>query len=191
MPTSRRWSIGGAAAALGGLCYVIKGGVILVTGDQPPVLFELATVLLALGLRALYLRLRDVGRGGGVAGPLTTVVLVAATISTVGSLSTREDTAAVGVALAVSSLGLVVGLVVLGRIARRDPELAPGWRDVPWALGLATIPLIMVGGALESLDERLLEIPLVLIGVGWMAVGQLVASPLRQDISSVRASPTV
>ncbi|HVE98360.1 MAG TPA: hypothetical protein VNA12_04195 [Mycobacteriales bacterium] len=191
-PTRSSW-LGGAAAAIGGLCYVVKGGVILATGHQPPVLFEIAPIFLAVGLRALYLRLRDAGRGEGIAGPLTASVLGAATIATVGGLATREDTVTVGVALALCSLGLVVGLVVLGRTARHLPELPRVRRVVPFALGLATIPLIMVGGALESLGERLLEIPLILIGVGWTAVGWLVVAPSRHPdgTSRVRASPTV
>ena len=33
------------------------------------------------------------------------------------------------------------------------------------------VPAVLVGGLLAELDERLLEIPLVCLGVAWMAVG--------------------
>ena len=37
--------------------------------------------------------------------------------------------------------------------------------------GAGTLPALAVGGALAEIDERLLEIPLVCVGLAWMRVG--------------------
>ena len=66
--------------------------------------------------------------------------------------------------LAVSSIALLLGLLTLGRDGRWPAPLA-------WGIGLAMLPALLVGGALSAIDERLLELPLVCLGVGWMAVG--------------------
>ena len=50
-----RW--GGLAAMLGGVMWVFKGGAIILTGEQPPVVFEAALPLFAAGLVGLHARL--------------------------------------------------------------------------------------------------------------------------------------
>jgi hypothetical protein len=41
------------------------------------------------------------------------------------------------------------------------------------------VPALIVGGMLSEIDERLLEVPLVCLGAGWMSVGWAV---LRQQV---------
>ncbi len=43
--------------------------------------------------------------------------------------------------------------------------------SLPWAMGLAAIPLLIVGGALETVSERLLELPFALFGLAWIGLG--------------------
>ena len=57
MASSALIRIGGLAAMVGGLLWVVKGGAILLTGQQPPVVFEAALPLFALGLLGLHARL--------------------------------------------------------------------------------------------------------------------------------------
>ncbi len=48
-----RW--GGLAMTLGGLFWVLKAGAILLVDYQPPLIFEVAPLLIALGLLDLYM----------------------------------------------------------------------------------------------------------------------------------------
>jgi hypothetical protein len=48
-----RWA--GLAAMVGGLLWVVKGGSILLTGQQPSVVFEAAMPLFAVGLAWMLL----------------------------------------------------------------------------------------------------------------------------------------
>ena len=47
-------------------------------------------------------------------------------------------------------------------------------------MGLGVIPLLIVGGALEAVNERLLEVPIVLLGLGWIALGAAMWSAAQQ-----------
>jgi hypothetical protein len=69
--------LGGLAAMLGGLMWVVKGGSILLTGLHPPAVFEAAIPLFAGGLLGLHARLE--GRGGplGKAGVLVAYAALA------------------------------------------------------------------------------------------------------------------
>jgi hypothetical protein len=49
--------LGGLAAMVGGLLWVVKSGSILITSQQPPVAFEAAMPLFAVGLLGLHARL--------------------------------------------------------------------------------------------------------------------------------------
>ncbi len=57
MASSALIRLGGLAATVGGLLWVVKGGAILLTGQQPPVVFEAALPLFAVGLVGLHARL--------------------------------------------------------------------------------------------------------------------------------------
>ena len=77
-----------------------------------------------------------------------------------------------GAAIAASSLALVVGLVTLDR---HQPSPTP----LAWWIGVAMLPAVFVGGMLSEVDERLLELPLVCLGIAWMFVGWAVLQSSR------------
>lgn len=54
MSASRLAHWGGLAAMLGGVLWVLKGGAIILTGEQPPLLFQAAPPLFAAGLVGLH-----------------------------------------------------------------------------------------------------------------------------------------
>jgi hypothetical protein len=156
-----RWA--GLAAMVGGLLWVVKGGSILLTGQQPPVVFEAALPLFAVGLLGLHARLD--GRGGplGKAGVLMAyVALVSAAIVLITPLAPF---------IAVAGFGPFLGLVLLGSATLQARVFAPLWSALPLAMGLGGPLLILAGGGLALISERLLEIPIVLVGIAWMLLG--------------------
>ncbi len=172
--------------------WAAKGLAILLTGNQPPLLFELPLFLFPIGLLGLHRRLRRQEEGWERLGAvLAWVALGTATATGVTLGLGRGDTPSVLVsaAIALTALATVVGLVLLGMAAKRT-HLFPGrWRSLAFVLGLCIAPgLTVVGGALESVHERLLEVPLVAIAFGWILLGALVAlmPGRRQEASSAK-----
>lgn len=167
---------GGLAASAGGAFWTAKALAILVTGVQPPLLFEIAPVLFAGGLIALYARLKAARRKlatvGGVLAVASGVLALLALIFAPTDLSEESFSPWISS----SFLTNLAALVVLGVVARKSRALPATLRWLPLALGVSTIPLLAVGGALETIHERLLEIPLVLLGLGWIWLGYLVGS---------------
>jgi hypothetical protein len=163
MASSALVRLGGLAAMVGGLMWVIKGGTILLTGQQPPVVFEAAMPLFAVGLLGLHTRLD--GRGGalGKAGVLVAyIALVSAAIVLITSFAPF---------IAAAGFGPFLGLVLLGSAVLQARVFPPPWRILPLATGLGGPLLILVGGGLAQLSERLLEIPIVMVGLAWILLG--------------------
>lgn len=173
----------------GGLCWLIKGGAILITGDQPPLLFELGAFLLPVSLIGLDAALG--GRGGrvGKAGlVLSAVAVISALLAGLGAWLgpddwiPTEDTATVLTPFIVlTGLGTVLGLVLLGIAVFRTKALRRPWHILPIAIAASIVPLMIAGGALASINERLLELPLVLLGGAWVLLG---VTLLRQESAS-------
>jgi hypothetical protein len=152
--------LGGVAAFLGGLAWVLKGGVILAGGAQPPLLFEAAPALFGWGLMSVaHCTMRPGGRRG-----FALALSAVATVAGLAALASDLVGEVAGEALAISSVALLIGLLSLERHRRWPAPLA-------WCIGLAMLPALILGGLLAEIDERLLELPLVCLGVGWMAVG--------------------
>jgi hypothetical protein len=163
MASSALIRLGGLAAMVGGLMWVVKGGSILLTGQQPPVVFEAAMPLFAVGLLGLHARLD--GRGGllGKAGVLMAyAALASAAIVLVAPLAPFY---------ALAGFGPFLGLVLLGSATPQARVFPPPWSALPLAMGLGSPLLILAGGGLALISERLLEIPIVLVGLAWMLLG--------------------
>lgn len=66
--------------------------------------------------------------------------------------------------IAASALALLTGqLCLLG--VRPAPAPLTFWT------GVGTVPALLVGGVLAEVDERLLEIPLLCLGLAWTSIG--------------------
>ena len=164
--------------------WAAKGLAILLTGNQPPLLFELPLFLFPIGLLGLHRRLGEQENRWRSFGAVSAWIALGGAVVTgitLGVLRDDAPDAVVGVGIALTALATVVGLVLLGMAAKRAHLFAGRWRSFALVLGLCIVPaLTVVGGALESLHERLLEVPLVAIAFGWIALGGLVAlSPGR------------
>ena len=167
--TGRR-RVGAAAAALGGACWMVKSVGILVTGEQVPLLFEAAPTL--FGIAALAMALAPYGE----TAKRRTSIVAAAVATAAGLVAVASDLAGelFGPAIALSTVSLLVALIALGL---RSPR-GHWWgfstpHQIALVLGVATAPAIAVGGVLAELGERLLEAPIAVLGLLWIALGAL------------------
>jgi hypothetical protein len=177
-----RW--GGLAAMLGGVMWVVKGGAIMLTGEQPPILFEAALPLFAVGLVGLHARLG--GRGGrlGKTGLLLAyaalasalVTLVGWTLAPAGWVPDEDSATPLTPFIVLAGLGPFVGLVLLGIATLRAKVMPAPWSVLPLVMGAGAVPLMVVGGILELVNERLVEVPIVLLGFAWVLLGYSVWS---------------
>jgi hypothetical protein len=157
---------GGLAAVAGGALWTVKSLSILLTGDQPPLVFELAPPLFGLVVVALAVDRRH-GSRASWALALGCVAVVA------GSAAVLSDLAGElwGPAIALATIAVLVGLILLGMVSGRRPIGSVEW--VALAIGVMTVPALLVGGALSLIDERLLEVPLLLLAGMWIWLGGL------------------
>jgi hypothetical protein len=101
-------------------------------------------------------------------------VVLALLIRTVGGASVKPDEDQIMVLtpfIAIAGFGTFAALVALGVAARSTGALAAPYTSLPWAVGLAAISLVMVGCALQAVSGRLFEVPIALLGLGWIALG--------------------
>jgi hypothetical protein len=132
MASSALIRLGGVAALVGGLMRVVKGGSILLTGLQPPLVFEVALPLFGVGLLGLHARLD--GRGGplGKAGVLVAYAALASAV-VVFMMPLAPF-------IAVAGFGPFLGLGLLGSATLQTRIFAPPWSALPLAMGLGGPP---------------------------------------------------
>ncbi len=184
MSASRLARWGGLAAMLGGVLWVFKGGAIMLTGEQPPVVFSAALPLFAVGLVGLHACLG--GRGGrlGRAGLLLAyaalasalVVLVGSTLAPAGWVPDADSVTPLTPFIVLAGFGPFAGLVLLGIATLRVKAMPAPWSALPLVMGVGAVPLMLVGGILELISERLVELPIVLLGFAWVLLGYSVWS---------------
>ncbi len=167
------------AAAIGGTAWTVKAVVTLVTGDEPPAAFAIGFAMFPFALVGLWSLVRKVdGRappiGGAIAATAAVSVVLAALIRAVGGAGvepTEEEVTVLTPFMVLGGVGTFAALVVLGVVVRRSSALSAPYTSLPLAMGVAAIPLLILGGALETVSERLLELPIALLGLGWIALG--------------------
>ncbi|MBW3592894.1 MAG: hypothetical protein KY396_04295, partial [Actinobacteria bacterium] len=170
---------GGLAAMLGGAMWAAKGAAILAGRDQPAFVFEGAPLFFALALLGLHVLLRTrPERLERIGAAFAYLAAGLAAVTAIAALDAwNEDMPApFNGTLAAATLFLVAALVALGIVARRAQVFGRPWSTIPLALGTLFVPLLLVGGLLSVADERLLEIPIVLLGLGWIVLGYAIAS---------------
>ena len=168
-----------AAAVIAGTAWIIKAGLTLVTGNEPPAAFAIGLALFPFALLGLWSLVRTVpGRsakfGGLLAAAAAISVVLATLIRAVGGADvepSEDEITALTPFIALGGFGTFAALFVLGIAVRRAGALPGHYASLPWAMGLATIPLLILGGALEAVDVRLLELPIALLGLGWVMLG--------------------
>jgi hypothetical protein len=173
--------LAGVVAAIGGFAWVVKAAAILVTGDQPPLLFETAPLFFGVALTALALTsdLRGTRRKTAITlGVLTvTAGVVACVTEAVGQVW--------GPAIATASLALIAGLLLLGRRASSTSH------TFAWWIGVSMLPALVVGGLLSAINERLLEVSILTLGLMWLWLGAILLTKGKRAVSTEgSAAPT-
>lgn len=163
---------------LGGSAWVLKAGVIIFTGDQPPVAFEVGLVLFPFALLGLRSTLGPAGKSARVGGVVAAIAAVCAVLTLLvralggeGVEPSENEVTLLTPFITGAGVGTVVALIALGTAMRRARTLAPGYASLPLAMGLGIVPLLIVGAALEAVSERLIELPIALLGLGWIGLG--------------------
>ena len=183
----------GIALVVGGACWVVKGVAILISGVQPPVLFEIAPIFFIVGLLGLRARLGSRGgrtaTAGGACLALAALLSVATWLLSVaddGPGSSRSSENEFQPTLLLAFIALLAGLTLLGLATRWTQVLGDRWSALPLALVVAAPVMMIAGGGLEAINERLLEIPLVMYGLGWMGLGYALIRSVRRPSPAVR-----
>lgn len=102
-------------------------------------------------------------------------MVLAALVRAVGGAGvepSEDEITALTPFIAVAGFGTFAALLVLGIAVRRAGALPGRYASLPWAMGHG--PWVgddPVAEALEALDERLLELPIALLGLGWVMLG--------------------
>lgn len=167
------------AALLGGTAWALKAGVILATGDEPPVAFGLGLALFPFALLGLWWLLGRADTRAGKAGAVLAAVaavcgvlaLLVRAVGGEGVEPSEDEVTLLTPFITGAGAGTVLALLTLGVAVRRTRTLPPGFASLTLAMGLAVVPLLIVGGLLESVSERLIELPIALLGLGWIGLG--------------------
>ncbi len=176
--------LAGFAAALGGALWVVKGVADFVTNAHPEYIYEVAPVLFALGLVGLHARLEGHGSVSGRVGGALAWASLAMALAVVGAFSnfvrvgeagfTRDAVLALFALIALTGLSIIASLVLLGIAVRRVGALPGRWRSFPLSMGVAAFPLMVMSEVALFPDDgrsRLLELPLVVLGLAWVMLG--------------------
>ena len=167
-----RW--GGVSTMLGGMMWVVKGGLIMLGVLDLGELLIVAQLLFAAGLIGLHSRL---GGHGGLSGRIGGLLAyMAAALSAVNAPYSvfAEDAPQTpfpfNVTYATAALAIFVGLVLLGISVRRVEILPHRWRSLPLAIGVSALLPVWVLALVH------LELPIVVLGLAWMLLGYVMWS---------------
>lgn len=160
---SRRWgTLSGSALLTGAALIAVKSLAILITGNQPQLLFEISPLFLGLGVLLLSPALELEGSRRWIVPVLGLTSLLAGAASAVTEIAGEVF----GPAIATATLAAICGAVVSGWNPRGDAR-----KRALLLVGLAVVPAMVVGGMLSEINERLLEIGLLGYAAVWGLAG--------------------
>ena len=174
---------GGLAAVVGGLLWAVKAAAIMITRVQPPIVYEIAPLFFPIAVVGLYALLNGRRSWLALAGLASACAAELAAVASVlglflgpaewtptGSEGSRPVTVLTPF-IALAAYGALLGLLLVGIVIRRAASLPGKWAALPMFLAATAIPLIFLGVVLQAINERLFELPTLIIGLEWIALG--------------------
>lgn len=159
----RPWGAWSGWALLAGSALIgVKSLAILITGDQPQVIFEVSPLFMGLGMLLVAPALSLEGPRRRVVPALGLIAMVAGAVSGITELFGEVF----GPAIALANLAAIAAAVVSGWRPRGDRR-----KRALVLVGLVVIPALVLGGALAEINERLLEVGLLGFAAAWANAG--------------------
>ncbi|MGI8427695.1 MAG: hypothetical protein ACR2FO_09755 [Actinomycetota bacterium] len=166
-----------ALIAVGSVCFGVKASAILLTGDQPPILFGIAGLPIGLGL--LLLARWSITRHGPArrvtaAAALSFVAVLAAAYGASMEILSQTIAEPFESMLAVGSgFGPMIAALLIGLRLRAFPGNTRRIGRRALLIAIAFIPLMVLGGiAADLVGERYLEIGLLVVAGLWLSLAQ-------------------
>lgn len=161
------WS--GRFALVGAAMWTYKSVAILATGEQPDYWFELALPFFGVSILLLVKAI------GAQIVRFPRLALVLAWLAAIGgafagtAYIVEGDDDLFGPAALVTVVSIVVTLFLIGAQARRSEPL-PRYNFAPTLLAWLFVAALPLGAVLSGIDERLLEVALMGVVVGWVVL---------------------
>ena len=163
-----------ASSLIGAAMWTYKSFAILLTGDQPDFWFELALFWFGTAILLLVYGLRDqLSRSFRLITALSWVSAVAGGVAAVAYIIEGDEGVFGPAALATMVSIVVIMFLIGGDIQSR--RLLKRYNQGPRLLGWLFVISIPLGAVLSGINDRLLEVGLLAMVVGWviLALGTL------------------
>jgi hypothetical protein len=173
----------GVSALIGAALWVYKGVAILVSGNQPDHAFQVAPFFFGVAaVTLLYAVIGGIERPRWLLVTFGWLAVTAGAVAAVAHFAGQEDDFG-DLGYLVNFVSILVLLFMIGGDIRRK-KLLPRWSFTPSLLAWELLLVLPVGAAMEGINERLLEIPLVVAASGWMMLGIAVLSRTKHTSHS-------
>ena len=172
-----------ATAAVGAGLWAYKSLVVLVSGNQPDHVFEIAPLFFGVSVVTfVYSLMRELHRSDWLLASLSWLAATAGVTAAIAHLAHVEDGLG-DPAYLVHFLSTLLLFFLIGGDIHRDGLLTK-WSLAPKFLAWALLVAIPTGAILEAASERLLEVPLLAASGGMGDVGHSGAEPPKTDMTA-------
>lgn len=170
---------GAVAAIVGGAVWILKGGLVLVAdrdtfgGIDLGILFVVIQGLFAVAVIGVEELLGDRGDRKAEIGTWFAYAGVVLSVVNLGIWVIQGTAAVPAVTALLASVAWIIGAVLVGSTAMNAEVLPRPWHAALLAIGIAVVPLLLVFGWTANIvgQDRLLQVPVVLLGIAWVAFG--------------------
>ena len=151
-------------ALVGGVLWAAKSLGILIADYEPEYAFAVAPFFFGIAALGVAAKVDPaLPRERTATSVLAAVATIAGAAAALLYIATGDSTG-FGLTIMVSVLCLLAVLIYGGWLVRQ-------WSIIPFAIAATMLIGLPIGGALSEIDERLLEIPLLVVATGWILLG--------------------